>query len=143
MSDATASAQKTRIQDRRGRPPIAAEAHDALEALPRFSPLPSYSAYSWEEGVLGKVYWLAGDTDRALPFLRAEAAACGISNGITALADAIRDHLLLGQALEAKGDKSGACDAYGVILDRWKNAKPRSVTLEKAKERAKALACPR
>jgi hypothetical protein len=52
-------------------------------------------------------------------------------------------HLWLGQALEAKGDGRGACDAYGVILDRWKNAKPRSVTLEKAKERAKVLSCGR
>jgi hypothetical protein len=52
-------------------------------------------------------------------------------------------HLLLGQALEAKGDNAGACEAYGFILDRWKNPKPRSITVEKAKERTKALACAR
>jgi hypothetical protein len=50
--------------------------------------------------------------------------------------------LLLGQALEQTGDKAGACEAYAYVKRRWKNAKPRSVSLEKALDRSKALDCP-
>jgi tetratricopeptide (TPR) repeat protein len=101
------------------------------------------------QGLMGRTYLLAGKTDEALPFLRRAAALCGFMPDLEELESGeshrgrLRFHLLLGQALEVKGDKPGACEAYGFILDRWKNAKPRSVTLEKAKERAKALACPR
>ncbi len=40
-----------------------------------------------------------------------------------------------------RATKPGACAAYAVVLDRWKNAKPRSVTLEEARARSKALEC--
>ena len=50
--------------------------------------------------------------------------------------------LSIGLALEQKGDKEGACAAYASVLDRLGNAKPRSVTAEKAKAHAKALGCP-
>jgi hypothetical protein len=48
---------------------------------------------------------------------------------------------MLGEALEQTGDKAGACEAYGVVLDRWDHAKPRSVTVDKARARVKALGC--
>jgi eukaryotic-like serine/threonine-protein kinase len=57
--------------------------------------------------------------------------------------------LLAGRAAEAvprleqTGDTPGACAAYAVVMDRWKNARPRSVTLDKAKERSRALSCPK
>jgi eukaryotic-like serine/threonine-protein kinase len=47
----------------------------------------------------------------------------------------------LGQALEQKGDKAGACTAYRVVDERWGQARPRSVTAERAREREKALGC--
>ncbi len=53
----------------------------------------------------------------------------------------IRASYFLGQALEQKRDTAGACAAYKVVLDRWGNAKPRSVTADKVKERVKALGC--
>ena len=34
-----------------------------------------------------------------------------------------------------------ACAAYATVVSRWGNAKPRSITGEKAKERIRALAC--
>ena len=46
----------------------------------------------------------------------------------------------VGEALEAKGDKAGACKAYRVVEARWKDARPRSVTMEKAKARIEYLA---
>jgi serine/threonine-protein kinase len=48
----------------------------------------------------------------------------------------------LGQALEATGDATGACGAYRKVLARWGNAKPKSVTADKARARSKALRCP-
>jgi serine/threonine-protein kinase len=53
----------------------------------------------------------------------------------------MRAHVQLGRALEATNDTRGACDAYRVVRERWKNAKPRSVTLEVANERFTALGC--
>ena len=59
--------------------------------------------------------------------------------------DSIRSHQyaaeLLGEALEAKGDKDGACVAYGEVLVHWGNAKPRSVTADKARAHMKTLGC--
>jgi eukaryotic-like serine/threonine-protein kinase len=95
-------------------------------------------------GRVGKVYLMAGKTDAALVSLRRVAAMCNVlslyRSGRQTIAY-MHDHLWFGEALEAKGDKPGACEAYAVILDRWKNAKPRSVTVEKAKERSHVLGC--
>ena len=53
----------------------------------------------------------------------------------------IHAHVVLGQALEQTGDTPGACAAYAVVLDRWKDAKPRSVSVDTATARSKALSC--
>jgi hypothetical protein len=39
----------------------------------------------------------------------------------------------LGAALEKTGDSAGARDAYGKLLARWGDAKPRSVFAERAR----------
>jgi serine/threonine-protein kinase len=44
--------------------------------------------------------------------------------------------------LEQKSDRDGACAQYAAILSRWGNAKPKSVTADKARARSTALACP-
>jgi len=125
----------------------AATPAEAAEALAR---LPDAQA-DWHLNDLfraawvGHIYLLAGQPRAALPHLRDGAASCtALPNDTTARAYTIwwmREHVELGEALEQTGDPAGACDAYRVVLDRWKNAKPRSVSLEKAKERSKALAC--
>jgi hypothetical protein len=99
---------------------------------------------------VGRVYALAGNIDEALPLLRAEAGRCGVvpstgwpRQGIDPDVQHLQDRLLLGQLLEKKSDQEGACAQYAKILDRWGNAKPRSVTADMARERAKALACAR
>jgi serine/threonine-protein kinase len=95
----------------------------------------------------GRVYALSGDAEHAVQPLRLEAAWCGpVPSGFqpVEVGPAIRvwqDRLLLGQALEQTGDREGACTAYGAVLARWGAAKPRSVTAEKARARARALAC--
>ncbi len=44
---------------------------------------------------------------------------------------------------EQTGDTNGACDAYRAVVAQWGDAKPRSVTAERAKDRLRALACSR
>jgi serine/threonine-protein kinase len=114
-------------------------ADEVSDALSRLEDVPSVFVPAEIQAFMGRVYLLAGRMDEAIPLLRRATAACTILLDVVGFMHA---HLWLGQALEAKGDKAGACGAYAVILDRWKKAKPRSVTLERAAERARALGCP-
>ena len=104
---------------------------------------------SGNELEVGRLLFLAGRVDEAIPVLERLTRSCRVITSELSLdADLyaplkyLQAQLLLGQAHEAKGDKAGACHAYGVIQARWKDAKPRSVTLDKARDRAHALACP-
>jgi len=81
---------------------------------------------------------LAGKIDEAIPFLRKATTRCV---GMLAPFQQTHAHLWLGQALETKGDTKGACSAYKVVLDRWGNAKPKSLTADQARVRTTALAC--
>jgi len=113
------------------------EARLALDALARFEPLRSI----WEfpaEFAIGRTYLLAGFPDQALPHLTRAANACdALENPF----DHVRASLLLGQALEAKNDISGACTAYQRVVRQWGDAKPRSVTASAARARISALKC--
>lgn len=118
------------------------EARSALAALPRFAPLSSFSIAGSpdSDAYIGHTYLLAGRAEEAVTYLKRAVANCHVFSWPFVMTRAALD---LGQALEATGDKPGACGAYKVVLDRWGNAKPRSVTADKAKERVKALSCPR
>jgi hypothetical protein len=47
----------------------------------------------------------------------------------------------LGQAFERANDPRQACIAYGHVLSRWRDARPRSVTADLARKRTAALRC--
>ena len=118
-----------------------ADATAALDALPRFSPLPppeTSSEQTWVEEPMGRVYLLAGRIDEAVDHLRRATAGCAQIGGQYVSVPA---HEELGEALEAKGDKEGACTEYAAVLARWGSARPRSVTADKARARARALGC--
>ncbi|HEY6460662.1 MAG TPA: protein kinase, partial [Polyangiaceae bacterium] len=115
-----------------------ADGRAALDALPSFGGVPPFSPNVPGPSFLGHAYLLAGRTDDAAAALRRGTATC------TALADpfaSTRGWLDLGAALEAKGDRAGACSAYGVVVSRWGHARPRSTTAERAKSRVAALGC--
>jgi serine/threonine-protein kinase len=118
-----------------------AQAQEALAALPQSPPLPSLTLNWNAAGDLGKVYSLAGDADRAIPLLRQAVNACRPFI-MSSEHDHLLNRLLLGRAFEQKGDTAGACEQYAAILERWGNAKPKSVTADAARTRRKALACP-
>jgi serine/threonine-protein kinase len=116
------------------------EAKEALDALPHFGlapePLHPRRAALWNAR-LGKLYLLAGDPRAALPHLRRGSQEC-------IHVDFPFGHLhtkaRLGMALEATGDKAGACSAYQSVLLRWGETKA-SVTAKEVARRAKALGC--
>jgi hypothetical protein len=81
---------------------------------------------------------LAGRTDEAIDPLRRASKMCAALDYPFVQG---RAKLLLGQALEEKGDTEGACLMYGDVIRWWGNATPRSASGEKAKERAKKLGC--
>jgi hypothetical protein len=127
-----------------------AEAKVALpadrEVLPTLSPFELHE----HAADYGRLLLLAGRIDPAVTALENQTKRCeGLPTALSVdlskldvILDYVHAHVLLGQALEARKDKDGACRAYRVVESRWKDAKPRSVTLEKAKERLRALACP-
>lgn len=115
-----------------------AEAIAALELLPP-GELVFRDRLDFYATLAGHVFLLAGRVDEAIALLRPEAKRC---MGLVFPFEYMHAHLWLGEALEAKGDKEGACAAYRFVRDRWGHAKPRSVSAEEAKRRSTALACP-
>jgi tetratricopeptide (TPR) repeat protein len=103
---------------------------------------------SFQDEAIAERLLEAGHVQEALPGLRTCAAECDLR--MPYLRDVmwwdvflhVRAQLLLGEALELTGDTAGACVPYARVIAQWKNAKPRSVSLEKAQERSKALGCP-
>ena len=115
------------------------DANEAFEAVPRFNGLPKrFGTRMPYELDIGRVYLLAGRVDEAIPRLAEAAHACRYGDPSVVWAN-----LDLGKAFEQKHDKEKACDAYAVVLKRWGNAKPKSVTADEAKKRSKALGCTR
>jgi serine/threonine-protein kinase len=126
-------------RDARGK--AAAEA-----ALARMPPEPPHFFESFDLFVPALMQQ-AGRPAEALPRLKAWCSACTVMGFIdeAPLDDTLlymHGQLVLGAALEATGDTQGACAAYAVVRRRWKNATPRSLTLEKANARSDALHCP-
>ena len=94
----------------------------------------------------GRVLLLAGRASDALPHLEHAALTCEPFDGF--ISDQSLPYVLLamadlGEAREALGERDKACDAYGRVLARWGQAKPRSVTAERVRDRAEKLGCPR
>lgn len=89
---------------------------------------------------VGRTLLLAGRVDEALTFLRVAVASCEV---IDYPFWHTRAHLWLGRALEQKGNKADACEAYAVVLQRWGHASPPSSTATEALSSASALGCSR
>jgi serine/threonine protein kinase/tetratricopeptide (TPR) repeat protein len=120
----------------------ASEAEAALATMPlrlRASDGYLHAPAELSGAFVGRALLLAGHADEAVSFLRVATRSC------FALDDPFvhtRAFLWLGQALEQQKDQAGACAAYRRVEDRWKNARPHSVTAEDAHRRAAALKCP-
>ncbi len=116
------------------------QANEVLAKLDHTGPLPSHPLAAPS---MGRLFLLADHAADAVAPLRVAARSCTMLTTRDA-GDTIgwmRTHVLLGQALEQTDNTAGACAAYAVVLDLWKNATPRSVTLETARERTRLLRC--
>jgi tetratricopeptide (TPR) repeat protein len=117
----------------------APDATEALEALPRYAPLPTFIPnITAAMGFVGRTYALGGRNDMAIETLRAAARSCQAGTEPVVW---VRTHLWLGEALETAGDVAGACAAYGDVVARWGHATPPSLTAARARARTKALRC--
>jgi tetratricopeptide (TPR) repeat protein len=116
-----------------------AEAEEALAALPAYQPLSSFTYYvGIPDAEVGRTYLLAGQPDAAIRHLTKAVATCSAFRHPFAHTQAA---LHLGEALESTGDTAGACAAYAKVIARWGQAKPRSISAERARARSKVLAC--
>jgi serine/threonine-protein kinase len=116
-----------------------ADGVDALAALPAYSPLltPSMRTANIEERI-GGAKLLASDVQGAVGHLR---HAVGMCTPILYPFQVVWAEAHLGDALAMQGDVRGACAAYKAVLARWGSARPRSVTADATRLRAKVLAC--
>jgi serine/threonine-protein kinase len=115
-----------------------ADARESIAAAPETqAPALLRRNVVWGDAV-GAMYSLAGQSEKALPYLERAAKSCGALRDPIASMHASFD---LGAAREAGGDVAGACAAYDAVVVRWGAAKPRSVTADRAKQRRTALKC--
>jgi serine/threonine-protein kinase len=118
-----------------------AEAVKALESMPaslQADPLILHPDILPAVAFAGRAFLLADRIDEALVLLRRAVSHC---DALETPFEDTQANLWLGQALEKKGDRSGACAAYQVVRRRWGRATPSSVTAAAAKERSRALGC--
>lgn len=102
------------------------------------APLPTFAPWMIQDGAYGRALLLAGDVEGALPRLARAAADCRVLSEPVEQTWAVLEY---GHALEAKGDRDGACHAYQRVLNRWGHARPRSTSAHDATQRRAALAC--
>lgn len=114
------------------------DAREALDALRPYLPVPG--GVSMDASVnadLGHVYARAEAFPDAVAPLQLATRACTGLMWPRASTQAFFD---LGLSLEHTGDLRAARAAYGTVLQRWGDAKPRSVTAESARARLNGLA---
>jgi hypothetical protein len=116
----------------------AREARAALEARARFGPSEAFDR-AWADVVAANVHLTAGDAITARSLLERATTACV---ALDVPVSYVRAFLMLGEARERTGDARGACTAYAQVIHRWRNARPRSETLDVAAARVRALSCP-
>jgi serine/threonine-protein kinase len=121
-----------------------AEAAEALAGMPpsllkrarAAEPVPPYNS----DAFAARALLLAGRAEEARGLARPLAASCIALERPFLHTEAL---LQLGQALEATGDRAGACAAFHAVLDRWAEAHPPSATATVARTRAGAMGCAR
>jgi serine/threonine protein kinase/tetratricopeptide (TPR) repeat protein len=115
-----------------------AEALEALEALPRFMPLPDASSRTPDiDEPIANVYILAGRPAEALPFALRAARSC---LGLDAPLEATRAYFRIGQASAMLGDRDSACRAYRQVVARWGGNGARKEPSVTAREATAAIA---
>jgi len=112
----------------------------ALARKKEFLPMPvTVMGSASRHAIVGRALAMAGRAKEAVAELRPAMAACEELKDPLAYIGA---RYWYGVALEESGDDAGAKKAYEVVLARWGDAKPRSVTAERAEKRLRGLNLP-
>jgi hypothetical protein len=109
----------------------------SLAAAEKYAPLPWYRPGLVADGLVGRVYLVAGRAADAVPLLERATKQCKVLDDPFTQVESFG---WLGAAREATGDKSGACAAYGELVRRWKTA-PQARSLRDAKGKLASLGC--
>jgi eukaryotic-like serine/threonine-protein kinase len=110
---------------------------EAVAALAVRPPLDQLAS-GFHIDVVGRVSALAGRSDEAAQLLSRAASDCMVLDHPFAT---VRANLRLGEIYEQTGDRTSACARYAKVLERWGDAKPRSVTADEARAHATKLGC--
>ncbi|MGH9887208.1 MAG: tetratricopeptide repeat protein, partial [bacterium] len=113
------------------------DAERALAQAAAFG-IPHYTPFTLGDAFIGTTYYLAGQTQAALPYLERAARSCV---ALEVPFEHTYVQLTLGQALAEVGRRDEACAALGVVRARWGHARPKSLAGEKATALAKTLGC--
>jgi hypothetical protein len=115
-----------------------AEVAEAMSALPAAGPPKTYYRHAERAGDVGRILLVAGKTDEGLRILEIGARSC-----LELLYPVRHAHagLWLADAYTRKSRKADACAVYGKLVTKWKDAKPRSITVDAARLRMKQLGC--
>jgi len=115
------------------------DAREALALQPTLKPLEYYRKRPTTlRSVLGNAYTLVGRFQDALPHLTAAAKDC---RALYQPLENTRTHYRLARAQEGAGDNAGACASYGVVLQRWGNARPKPPLVDETRKHFQKLAC--
>lgn len=113
-------------------------ANDALKILEPLGPPLRFFVDHLLVVDTARVYLLAGRTKEAVHLLTEASSSC---LGPLEPLRFVQAHALLGQAHDTLGNHDAACDAYGIVLQRWGASRPGSVTAKQTRERWKKLGC--
>lgn len=116
----------------------AEQAREALSHRSEYGVVVPFRPRSMTELYEGVTYALSGRLDDAVERLSAATKPC---RALIFPFEHTQAHAWLGRELELKGDSAGACRAYGVVVARWGQAKPRSITADHARGRIRVLQC--
>ena len=120
------------------------EARDASLARGALSP-PPFHPLAYPDLGLGLWALHEGRTDEALAALTRAADAChapGLDHAHETWWQRPRAALALAELHAARGERAAACERYDEVLARWGQARPRSVTAERARAGRDAISCP-
>jgi serine/threonine-protein kinase len=90
-------------------------------------------------GAASRALFLAGRGEQARPTLEHNVRSCSAVFGYAM--NWVHSHLYLGELDERAGNLEGACGHYAKVVERWGNAKPRSVAADEARAHAAKLHC--
>ncbi len=90
-------------------------------------------------GAISRTLALAGREELSRPLLRRLTVPCTLM--FTNTLNWAHAHLYLGEFDDQHGATTSACAHYAKVLERWGQAKPRSVTADEARAHSTKLGC--